>query len=355
MTKSRKRFLFFFTLITALSLIISSAAAAPKDGPVVTLSTAQTEFTASQEVLVTVAISNPTKHSVRILKWFTPSDGIEEPVFSVKKEGMPVAYDGALYKRLPATGNDYLTLKSGETLTYTVNLGDLYDLSSSGQYEIFYDAASLYLYDEKGNSSNNIDQLTSDPISLKVEGRSPKRPTPVPTPPPGGTAFTGCTTTQQNILLQARTQATTYASTASTYLSNNNNSGTSRFVTWFGVYDSGRFGTVKTHFSSLTTAWTGAGVNFDCTCKQNYYAYVYPNKPFNIYLCKVFWQAPLVGTDSQGGTLIHEMSHFTAVAGTDDYVYGQAGAKSLAISDPSKAIMNADNHEYFAENNPTLP
>jgi peptidyl-Lys metalloendopeptidase len=33
-------------------------------------------------------------------------------------------------------------------------------------------------------------------------------------------------------------------------------------------------------------------------------------------------------------------------------VYGQSGAKSLAISDPNKAIDNADSHEYFAENTP---
>jgi peptidyl-Lys metalloendopeptidase len=48
------------------------------------------------------------------------------------------------------------------------------------------------------------------------------------------------------------------------------------------------------------------------------------------------------------------MSHFTVVAGTDDYVYGQAGAKNLAITNPDNAVMNADNHEYFAENNPPL-
>ena len=47
------------------------------------------------------------------------------------------------------------------------------------------------------------------------------------------------------------------------------------------------------------------------------------------------------------------MSHFDVVAGTDDVVYGQAGAKSLAISDPASAITNADSHEYFAENNPS--
>jgi peptidyl-Lys metalloendopeptidase len=42
------------------------------------------------------------------------------------------------------------------------------------------------------------------------------------------------------------------------------------------------------------------------------------------------------------------------VAGTDDVVYGQTGAKNLANSNPGQAIQNADSHEYFAENTPTL-
>jgi peptidyl-Lys metalloendopeptidase len=100
---------------------------------------------------------------------------------------------------------------------------------------------------------------------------------------------------------------------------------------------------------------TNAGITFDCKCKQNYYAYVYPNQPYNIYLCRVFWQAPLSGTDSKAGTLIHEMSHFNVVAGTDDVVYGQTGARNLADTDPNAAITNADSHEYFAENTPPLP
>jgi len=48
------------------------------------------------------------------------------------------------------------------------------------------------------------------------------------------------------------------------------------------------------------------------------------------------------------------MSHFNVVAGTDDHVYGQSGAASLAISNPSLAVDNADSHEYFAENTPAL-
>jgi peptidyl-Lys metalloendopeptidase len=353
MKRNRFRFIVFFALLAALSLIVGSVGAASKDGPVVTLGTEQTEYTASQEVLITVAIANPTKHSVRILKWFTPVDGVVEPVFTVKRDGSSVLYTGAIYKRPPATGNDYLTLKSGESLTYVINLGEFYDLSASGQYTISYDARAYNLYTEKGNNAANPETLTSDTISLKIEGRQPKKPTTPPPPPSGGTAFSNCTTTQQTILNQARTQATTYANEAKTYLASNTN--TPRYVTWFGVYDASRFSQVNTHFTSLANAWTNAGVNFDCKCKQPYYAYVYPDRPYNIYLCKVFWSAPLAGTDSQGGTLIHEMSHFYVVASTEDYVYGQSGAMDLAAANPAEAIMNADNHEYFAENNPYKP
>jgi len=58
---------------------------------------------------------------------------------------------------------------------------------------------------------------------------------------------------------------------------------------------------------------------------------------------------------SKAGTLIHETSHFDVVVATDDVVYGQAGARDLADSDPDLAITNADSHEYFAENTPPLP
>ena len=110
-------------LLVAL-LITSVVSAAPKDGPTVNLSVAQSDFDSGQDVLVTVAISNPTKHTVRILKWFTPIDGMEEPLFIVLRNGQTVAYTGATYKRPAATGKDYISLKSGESITNVVNLGE---------------------------------------------------------------------------------------------------------------------------------------------------------------------------------------------------------------------------------------
>ncbi len=94
---------------------------------------------------------------------------------------------------------------------------------------------------------------------------------------------------------------------------------------------------------------------FDCGCTESSFAYVYPSQPYVVHLCRAFWPAPALGTDSKAGTLVHEASHFTVLGGTKDYAYGQASAQALAKSDPGRAVMNADSHEYFAENHPRFP
>lgn len=356
MKRSKMQFKVFALVLLAALMSTSVAGAAPKDGPTIQLSVTQGEFDSTQDVLVSVTISNPTRHTVRVLKWFTPVDGLEEPLFFVLRDGEPVAYTGAIYKRPAATGKDYISLKAGESVTSVVNLGEFYDLSASGQYEVTYAVANYNIFNEKGNFFKVKDFLTSEKISFKADGRAAKKPTPTPTPTPppgGGTTFNACTTDQQTLLLSARNEAKTYASGAENYLL----SGLTgpRYVTWFGLFDVTRYNTAKSHFTAISDAMDSAPVTFDCKCKQPYYAYVYPDQPYVIYLCKVFWQAPLTGTDSKAGTLIHEMSHFNVVAGTDDFVYGQTGAKQLAIDAPNDAVNNADNHEYFAENTPPLP
>lgn len=352
--KAKHRFnALVFALLAAL-LITTAVGAAPKDGAVVSLSVEQSAFDSQQDVLVTVTISNPTNHTIRVLKWFTPAEDVEEPLFAVMRNGEPVAYTGAHYKRPAATGQDYISLKAGESITKTVNLGDYYDLSQSGEYEVFYAVASFNLYDEKGNAFKFRDALTSEKINISVEGRA-KPVTPTPTAPPSGgnTAFNSCTASQQSLLTTARANASTYAENAKNYLLSNTLN--SRYTTWFGAFSSTRYTKATNNFSAIDNAMDNASVTFDCGCNKRYYAYVYSNQPYTIYLCRVFWTAPATGTDSKAGTLIHEMSHFNVVAGTDDYVYGQSGAQSLAISNPDNAVDNADNHEYFAENTPALP
>jgi peptidyl-Lys metalloendopeptidase len=174
MNQKRFPWIVFFVVLAVAAMLASGVGAAPKDALLVSLSAAHSRFSASQEVLVTVSISNPNKNSVRILKWFTPRDGVEEPLFAVKVNGEPAAYTGAVYKRPAATGSDYITLKAGESLTNTVNLGDYYDLSRSGDYEISYSVSSYLLFNEKVNLFKYQDALASQAINLKVDGRAAK-------------------------------------------------------------------------------------------------------------------------------------------------------------------------------------
>jgi len=330
-----------FVLILAVLVGTTSVGAAPRSALSVSLSADKASFSAAETVLVNVTITNTSKNAARVLKWFTPAEEVEEAIFKVARDGATVDYIGAHYKRTAPTGNDYVTLRSGESFTRTVDLGQYYDLSASGVYELEYDA------DATGLASNKL--------SLAVEGRASTPLVVVPEAVTGSTSFNRCTTTQQSLLNTARANASTYAANALSYL-NSISAATTRYTTWFGTYTSARDTTVTNHFSAISSAMDNAAVTFDCKCnKRNVYAYVYANQPYTIYLCGVFWDAPATGTDSKAGTLIHEMSHFTVVAGTDDWAYGQTNAKNLAISDPNKAIDNADSHEYFAENTPALP
>ena len=331
------RFAFAVLLLFALLAGTTGTSAAPNSALSVTIAADKSGFASNEAVLVNVTITNTGKKPVKVLKWFTPAEDVEEPLFKVTRDGGPAAYIGAHYKRLEPTGSDFLNLKPGESFSRTIDLAQYYDFSASAVYEVEYN------YD--------VTALASNKLQLAVEGRAAPLITVVPEAVTGSTSFSRCTASQQSSLNTARANASTYASNSLAYLT----AGTvgPRYTTWFGVYTSSRYDTVRQHFIAIKDAMDTKPVNFDCSCKKkNVYAYVYVNQPYNIYLCGVFWNAPMTGTDSKAGTLIHEMSHFTVVAGTDDWAYGQTNAKNLAISDPNRAVDNADSHEYFAENTP---
>jgi hypothetical protein len=76
-----------------------------------------------------------------------------------------------------------------------------------------------------------------------------------------------------------------------------------------------------------------------------------PSFPYGIYLCNPYFTQL---DKDKAGTLIHEMSHFTAVAGTGDKASGAAGCEFLANVDPDSAAINAESYQFFAENDPYL-
>jgi len=301
------------------------------------------------DVVIKVTVTNTARHPVMLLSWQLPSDELDGPLFRITRDNQKVGYLGPIVKRGAPQATDRIKLDPGASLSYDVELTGAYDLSASGRYSIEYAS--------RGKHGDAV-SLGSDPLYVWLEGRSAK-PVPPPPPPPGGSSisYTGnCSASQQTALQAAVSAATNYATQSNAYLSSTTPSGTPRYTTWFGAYAPDRWNTAQAHFAAEQSAFTTQPLTLDCKCrKSNVYAYVYPTQPYKIYLCGAFWSAPLTGTDSRAGTLVHEMSHFNVVAGTDDWAYGQTAAKALAISDPVKAVDNADSHEYFAENTPSQP
>lgn len=303
-------------------------------------------FTADEAPVVAVTIVNDGDAPAQVLAWYVQDDELAAPLVTVWRDGAPVGYRGPLVKRRAPAADDFVTLAPGGAVTRRIDLAASYDLSRSGDYTVRVEVASA---DLRGVDAGGR-YLVSDERALWAEGRGASARVTV-----ASATFNRCTTTQQAQLDDAVGVATTMSSQAAAYLAGAP-SATPRYVTWFGAFSTAGWNTAAGHFAVIASAFANQPLSFDCKCKQkNVYAYVNTGAPYLIHLCGAFWTAPLSGTDSKGGTLVHEMSHFNVTAGTDDWAYGQTACRSLALSDPTRALDNADSHEYFAENTPAQP
>jgi peptidyl-Lys metalloendopeptidase len=304
---------------------------------------------------------NEGDKAISVLKWQTPFFGIEHDLFDVNVGGMDAEYNGRWIKRGAPTAEDWMTLQPGEARSIEIDLSEAYDFSATGQYQMKY-AIDLVQSDDargpRGKAALTSKRVESFPILRWVDGTGTpnvydeafpigiKALNPTPT-------FESCSTTRQSSIKTALTSARSYGINSDSYMASKTYSTvTTRYRTWFGTATSSRFNSVKGNYDRIEYALSNTRLTFNCSCTQNYYAYVYPTQPYRIYLCNAFWSAPNTGTDSKAGTIIHELSHFDVLGNTDDIVYGQTGARNLATSSPSQAIKNADNHEYFSENTP---
>ena len=346
----------------AAVLAMSMAAQAGNNGVVVSVVPEKASLGKSDDVVVKVTFTNTSGSPQYVLKSHTPFEEVDAPLFEITRDGQKVRYLGAIAKRAAPTASDYFLLKPGASYSVRVELSALYDMATTGDYAIRYHAVSPDLFSGGGKDTG---ELKSDAATVWIDGIRPRgsreetrtlaemqAQAGMVTAAGGALAFSKCTTSQQADVTSAVSAALSMASDGDAYMAKGT-MGT-RYTKWFGAVDSSRVATVKAHFAALKDAFATKPITVDCGCKKTYYAYVYPTQPYTIYVCKAFWSAPMTGTDSKGGTLVHEMSHFNVVAGTDDWVYGQSGAASLAISNPSQAIDNADSHEYFGENTPAL-
>jgi peptidyl-Lys metalloendopeptidase len=350
-------------LSIAIAAALSSATAAPMRSKVNPL---RISMMSLGDGSVEIVVTNTSRKTLRVPKYALPSSAIESNLFAVNRNGEEVRYEGAMIKRGVPTTNDFAILRAGQSLRSVVDLSETYNLSKSGQYTVTFASPMQYASlsgGERLNLANGSPMVAmSAPMQVWMDGgaitpterlklqAAEKKAT--PTAVVNGVNYVGCTSTRTSQAGTAVTSARSYSENAKSYL--NAGSTGPRYTSWFGAYTSSRYATAKQHFVNIDSAidQNNGQITINCGCNQSYYAYVYPTRPYEIFVCNAFWSAPNTGTDSKAGTLIHEMSHFNVVAGTDDWAYGQTAARNLSSSNPTRALDNADNHEYFAENTP---
>jgi peptidyl-Lys metalloendopeptidase len=304
-------------------------------------------------------LKNESENPIDILKWGTPLEGEwTNDCFDVRHDGRPVPYVGMLVKRGTPGPDDYIRIGANQEVSGIVDLEKGYEIYQPGEYTVHSREGAItakVLPDAEAENIQAESLLDGQSFSPSNEAEfilSVGLDAPVPASYPLAT----CTDVQKSAINAALPEARRIASTAKHALHDapvNLRPQAQRYREWFGAYTSSRYSAVSGHFDRISDALASEPIYAICV-DQNIFAKVNPSQPYIIYFGNLFWSAPLNGTDSKAGTFVHEMSHFYVVAGTKDHVYGQTKARNLADIDPDMAINNADNHEYFAENNPPL-
>jgi len=283
-------------------------------------------------------VTNPQSVPQTFLRWGTPMEGVSSDMFDIRDElSNRLNYLGKLIMRGDEPiEEDYITVPAGGFISTNINLGENYEFTSVGKYIVKVD---LPLYCQLQYSVTESQATTVFKINTVPERK--------PVGAPQG--FSNCISSEITYATAAVTGARSESAASYNCLSQDTCS--AAYTRWFGAYSDSNWNFVTVAFRNINSALSNIN-NFNAHCDKgasvctpNTFAYVYPSDGSRtVYLCPLFFSR-------QGDrirVIVHEMSHFSAIAGTQDYTYGTANCLNLARSNPSQAARNADNVCYFA-------
>ncbi|MFZ6779700.1 M35 family metallo-endopeptidase [Undibacterium sp. Ji83W] len=161
-----------------------------------------------------------------------------------------------------------------------------------------------------------------------------------------------CTASQAAIANQAMADAKSALSAASRSFTVN--TPVDKQIKWFGALNSSSADAVKKVYDAATGAatftvfWCPVRNDLEFKWDVGDLAAVHPSVPGAIFLTPDFFKLQTTGSDSQRGTIIHELTHIVGI-GLRPEVYGSALTKVLAATDPVKSRRNSDNYQYYIE------
>jgi len=317
-------------------------------------------------------IFNPTENDVKMLIRDTPLEGVLSNLFVVHNpEGELMEYRGKDVKRDAVPGADeYRTVKAGESISRRVRLSRRYQLEGDGLYyirvrqprdghmhytDVMRTQTTVFLKGSQQHEERDKVRQKQREERAGIVSKPNAMFDPQLTEVGASIKYSGCSSSRQTELrnwhedarlkIDKATQCTTSSCSDS-------------IDTWFGAsttqaqFDAGakaQFQTMASVMDSTTFMCQGGTPSMRSTCGGgSTFAYVYPtDRTQQIYICDFTFNYPDYSEKVQ--TVIHELSHFNHIGGTDDNAYGESTCINLAQQDYQRAIKTADNVGYFGK------
>ena len=330
-----------------------------------TLECQQTYLSSDEKIECRFHLHNNGNNTVSISKWFTPLDDVEFNYLRVTQNGQKVKYDGiSHYRSLPPPSESYITIVPKGKVSTVFDLSKTYRIEEPGTFTVSVDIKALYLNTGSPNTSptlslrspsvsftlnESVQRKTSGEILRGSERRRRNVNLRKPTRGPLEANVVGKNTTKEKEeLIKALSDSTYYYANVSALEVMEDED---HFRIWFGNKSSNRK-IVRDNYIKIIRHLETKGITYEILgqqCESYDYAYTFIGSN-TIRLCKLIFDLKPIATGknlmSILSVMIHELAH--VVFDADDIEYGKEDAAKLAKDDPSKAIINAENYEFFS-------
>lgn len=296
-------------------------------------------------------ITNTGAEDLKVLKTGTILDSAPVEKVHVFQGSNKVDFEG-IRLRITNGGfaeDSFQVIPAGQTIEVSFDAAELHDLATSGDYDFVANGVLSYAAAE-GTEIAGVVPYSSNTLTAKVDGAEAAKVR---------TAFvnkrtavqTDCTSTKRTSTVNAITACRSFAAAASSAALSN----TAKLSEYFKSTSVGsQVAAVFARVASECGSSTGGISRTYCTdvygaCSSNVLAYTLPSGSY-IVNCPLYFSAlpAVTGTchaQDQATTTLHEVTHLSQIAGTDDLGYGYTAAIRLTSA---QALNNADSYALFA-------
>ncbi|KAI1210170.1 Deuterolysin metalloprotease family-domain-containing protein [Annulohypoxylon truncatum] len=305
---------------------------------------------------VKASITNTGASDLKVFKTgtFLDENAATEKV-AIYQGGNKLQFDG-IKLRVMTTGlgeEAFQTIAAGETVTATFDVGQVYDLSAGGDYDVVSAGAMSYA---EANTTDiaGVFPVSGSTVTAKVDGVAAKEVR---------RRFhakridvqSDCTGTKLSQTNTAINNCRSLASAAQTAASSGS---ATKLSEYFKSSSSSVRSTVAGVFQKVASECgsTSSGVSdlycsdVYASCSSGVLAYTSPSQSLMVN-CNLYYTAlsPLTRTchgQDQATSTLHESTHLTQIKGTDDYMtYGYEGVRGLS---GAQNLNHADTYALFA-------